>query len=156
MAVATANTPSLSQETRDSVAKSLEQKGFSQTFAREVDRLSTENRERIARGELPNEAQYVFSVENMNPITDAKGMDTIVTIGSLLPRADEKTLGLPDTLNESTYEATLDELFKTTDRDIWLRNTDKTELTQKQKDRDRERLAEDRTRYTARLAEFKA
>lgn len=83
-------------------------------------------------------------------------MDTIVNGGSSIPKADEKKLSLPGTLSESTYEATLDHLFDGSDIDVWIRNTDGSEMTSEKKALYRERLTNDRARYIARLAEIKS
>ncbi len=96
----------------DTLMKSLEQRGFSPAFAQEIARLERENREQRARGEVPNESDYTVSVESVVLIKDAKGMTVLDTEGRSLERADEKALGLPSELSETTIVDTLNRLFE--------------------------------------------
>lgn len=144
--------PSVSQEVGGTtLAASLAWKWFSEKFAREVDRLSRQEQERIARGEPQNTVQNVFWYEEgIEP-----SIRSLVNNGGLVEREDEKQLGLPPILDESTYIETLDKLFDPTNRKKWLRNTNGTELTEKALARDTERITSSKKDYVDRLAEFK-
>lgn len=140
----------------NAIAPALEQRGFTATFAREIERILSENRALIARGELPNTPEYTFTIEFVAPIRDAQGMEALVAGGSALPRMDEKALGLPAVLDESTLEATLDRLFDASDIDAWIHKEDGSVMTAKEKEAYREVLAREKKRGLKHFDKLKA
>lgn len=143
------------QENPSKTAMDMEKDGYTPKFAREVDRLSREYQERVARGEIPNRPQFIFSPERVGPIVGAKGMGIIVNDGSLIQEQSAKELGLPDTLDTSTAEATLKRLFDGSDMNTWLRNPDGSALTPMQQEATLATLSKDLIAYTKRIEGLK-
>lgn len=132
----------------EDVKKLLIERWMGKEFAESIASLSAKNLEARKKWEIPKD--YIFQVEEINPIKTKKDLSQIVNNWELLPELKEK---IPDITREN-YKEVIEKLYNMQDLSIWLRNPNNSALTKEQFNSYIDEKTNEKTRWLAKVEDF--